>query len=200
MAIPSREQLDHDAAIDYLKQGCQRVNAIDIDDNDVLPCLSPLYYRAQTQLHDLARFAAEISGRYRSISERKLIAGFSYGVFTINLCNIPKRDFRIKTESITTPDVSIDDRIFAFKELAYDDSIYEIREEFPWPDNPDLYGKDYELGLRSLLAAGYLVTKDMTENMNAEEAKLWFDDTDLFLKNKRSKIIIPEHYKDWYIS
>jgi hypothetical protein len=192
MAIPSREQLDHDAAIDYLKQGCQRVNSSKIKDEYVLPSLSHQYYTSQSHLHDLARFATDITSRYRKMSEKKLIAGLSYGVFAIRKSSIPYRNFRIITESMTIPDLCLEERIYAFNKLAYNDSIYEIREEFPWPDNPELYGKDYELGLRSMLAAGYLVKKEMTEEINAEEIKLWFNEAYDFYHDKETNIDLSQ--------
>jgi hypothetical protein len=191
MSEITKEQIIHDGAVDYLLRGCQRVIEGTYDEQDILPYPSSIFYKSNTHLHDLARFAREMTNAHPSMDKDKLIAGFSAGVLIVSKSDVPIRDFRIKTESMTTPDIDIDDRITTFEQLAFYDSIHDLRGAYPVPENPKLRGKNYDLGVRAMLAAGYFVLTDTVEAMNSEDAKIWFNDALRFYRDKKSQIIIP---------
>jgi hypothetical protein len=199
MAEITREQIIHDGAIDYLLRGCQRVFDSGDEDRDVLPYPHYLFYRTETYLHDLVRFAHEISNKKPMMNRDKLVAGLSYGAYIVNKSGaLDARDLRIKTESFTTPDEDIDGRIEIFEELAKSDSIRELHGEYPLPENRSLHGKNYDLGVRAMLAAGYCVLTDPVELINSQETKNWFEETGRFLKDKStvlsSQILIEINY------
>jgi hypothetical protein len=184
----TKDQIIHDGAIDYLLRGCERVFESEVIERDVLPSPHHIFYRSDTHLHDLARFANEVAEKVTGVNRDKLVAGFSVGVFIVSKSDIPIRDFRIKTESITTPDIDLESRLTAFEQLAFYDSIHELHGAYFELANPRLRGKNYDLGVRAMLAAGYFVLTDTVEAMNAEDAKRWFRDTHKLFREKKTNI------------
>lgn len=191
----SGEEVTREGSIALLERGCSDIQRTIVKQgiHKFVSFEEMQYDRQDSIFFDLRRFCIDMSGEYSGLSVRKTLAGLVVGAEIALCAGALHSELGDELQIMTIGDYSINDRITKFESLVADESIEPLEEFIPMPDDLMFHGKNYFMGVKAMLAAGFRILNNPYADLRVMLAEEWFAEASKVFSDPNSPLLVPDY-------